>query len=652
MSSSGQARSGPSGAAGVRGAQQQAREQQQRKPEQQQQQQKAEEQQQQLATRAKDFADPKDDCKGDASWMAPFFGSPSSLRLALHVFAERSGGGHSVMDCRLFGRNKVETCKWNGWGYCDTYVSMSSASMIRLHGSRYSLCGVDMGHWHEFMESIPGIEFAFSSPAQDTLVIPPQRVYNEAFIKELQQLAPEIEVANSEKERLFHGHGHTCNEIFELRYGTVARLPDVVLYPKEHKDVEAIVECASRHNVCLIPFGGGTSVTLGVAVPVSESRMVATVSLAFMQRILFLDKDALLMWVEAGAVGASLEERLRRHGVTLGHEPDSMEFSTVGGWVATRASGMKKNRYGNIEDMVVDVVVVTSKGSLNQQQSAPRVSSGPSLQQLMLGSEGTLGIITQVLLKVKLLPEPASIRLMDKTQTQCGSLFRVSPPGGPPLKELLADRLKKFYLNKIKGWKEEDLCGCTLVFEGTTEEVNTQRSNIYKAAKLYGALPAGSSNGERGYQMTFLIAYLRDFIMEHHWIVESFEASMAWPVVLVCYQRVKDRIKSDCSRLGIKYPPLVMVRLTQVYDGGAVLYFYFGFNWAGLREPIKVFSEVEHNARQVILDCKGSISHHHGVGKLRKEFMAKAVGKTGMELLRATKGAVDPQNIFGNGNMI
>ena len=99
------------------------------------------------------------------------------------------------------------------------------------------------------------------------------------------------------------------------------------------------MKLAVKHNICLIPFGGGTSVTLGVAVPEEEERMVVTVSLAFMQKILFLDRDALLLWVEAGAVGVSLEERLKKYGVTLGHEPDSMEFSTVGGWVATRASG-------------------------------------------------------------------------------------------------------------------------------------------------------------------------------------------------------------------------------------------------------------------------------------------------------------------------
>lgn len=618
--------------------------------------------------------------KEDGKWRASFSGSPAALRLGRHLFKESETSGNVISDTRLFGRNRVDLCKWNGWGYTDTYVALSNSTMIRLQGSRYTLSGVDMCHWHEFMQTIPGIEFTFTSPAQTTLVVPAQRKYNVRFIDDIRREAPEVEIASCPKERLFHGHGHTCQEIFHLRFGSLSRLPDVVLYPKGHNDVQVIVNCAAKHNVCLIPFGGGTSVTLGLTVPEKEERMVATVSLGFMQKILHLDRDALLVSVEAGAVGGILESQLRRLGVTLGHEPDSLEFSTVGGWVATRASGMKKNMYGNIEDLVVNVVVVTSQGTFNQRTSAPRVSCGPSLQQLILGSEGTLGIITQVLLSVRLAPEckvygclafptfeagvhfmrevalrkiqPASVRLLDRTQTQCGSLFMTSPPGGPSVKELLVNKLKHFYLNKVKGWREEDLCGCTLLFEGTAAEVATQQQRIYQLAKMYGGLPAGSKNGERGYQMTFMIAYLRDFIMEHHWIFESFEASMAWPVVIICCERVKQNIHKDCKRLGIKYPPIIMVRLTQVYDGGAVLYFYFGFNWAGLADPVKIYGEVEHNAREVILKCGGAISHHHGVGKLRKEFMAKAVGETGIKMLQTAKNALDPQNIFGNGNLI
>ncbi|KAL8270540.1 hypothetical protein Esti_005511 [Eimeria stiedai] len=555
--------------------------------------------------------------------------SPSSLRLPLHLppdaFATLRLPAHEI----LHGRNRAVACKANGWGFKDTYIRFLDSATITLTGNRYSLCGHRMQHWHDFTDSVEGLNFHDKSLAKEEIIISPQRCINRRFLADLLEQAPDVEASEEGLERLYYGHGHTCGEIFALRHGQIERLPDVVLYPKCHKDVEVIVKCASQHGVCLIPFGGGTSVTLGLAVPEDEERMVATVSLSFMQKILSLDRDALLLLVEAGAVGAVLEDQLKRLGVTLGHEPDSLEFSTVGGWVATRASGMKKNAYGNIEDIVIDVVMVTPQGTINQRLAAPRVSSGPSVQHLILGSEGTLGIITQVLFKVKPIPEtktygclafptfevglafmrhvalnniqPASIRLMDKKQTRCGSVFRITPPGGPPLKEALADSVKKFYLNRVKGWREEDLCACTLLFEGAAEDVAFQQRNIYKAAKLFGALPAGSKNGERGYQMTFMIAYIRDFVMDHQWIFESFEAALPWPVVLKCKNMVEDYIKTECKRIGIRYSPLIMVRLTQVYDAGAVLYFYFGFNRAGMGRPIEAYKHVEDGAREASL---------------------------------------------------
>lgn len=605
--------------------------------------------------------------------------SPSSLRLPLRFPPESFSALRLPAQEIHHGRNRAAVCKANGWGFKDTYIYFIDKTTLTVTGNRYPLCGKRLQHWQRFTNSIEGLDLEAKSLPKEEIIISPQRLIKKEFLHDLLSRAPGVEVSEDGLERLYHGHGHTCAEIFALRHGQLERLPDVVLFPKCHEDVEAIVSCAVQHGVCLIPFGGGTSVTLGLAVPEEEQRMVATVSLSYMQKIISLDRDALLLTVEAGAVGAVLEEQLRRLGVTLGHEPDSLEFSTVGGWVATRASGMKKNAYGNIEDLLIDAVMVTPQGTLNQRLAAPRVSSGPSVQQLVLGSEGTLGIITKVVLKVKLLPEekiygclvfpnfevgvafmrhvalnrlqPASIRLMDKRQTQCGALFRAVPPGGLGLRDALEDGIKHFYLNRIKGWHEDDLCACTLLFEGSSEEVALQQRNLYKAAKRFGGLPAGAKNGQRGYQMTFLIAYVRDFIMDHYWVFESFEASIAWPLVLKCRNSVHNYITEECKRRGIKHPPLVMTRLTQVYDTGAVLYFYFGFNWKGIDSPMKVYKQIEDGARNVIMALGGSISHHHGVGKLRREFLPNAVGETSVTVLRGVKTCLDPKNIFGCRNL-
>ena len=164
---------------------------------------------------------------------------------------------------------------------------------------------------------------------------------------------------------------------------------------------------ACEHGVCLIPFGGGTSVTEALLCPDDEPRPIVSVDMRRMNTIKWVDVDSMLACVEAGAVGVHLDEDLASRGLCLGHEPDSREFSTMGGWVATRASGMKKNTYGNIEDVVVNVKVVTpGAGTLEQAAvGAPRRSTGPDLVQMIIGSEGMLGIVTEVVVRLQPLPE-------------------------------------------------------------------------------------------------------------------------------------------------------------------------------------------------------------------------------------------------------
>lgn len=252
-----------------------------------------------------------------------------------------------------------------------------------------------------------------------------------------------------------------------------------------------------------------------------------------MNRMLWLDKQNMVVCFESGIFGQDLERELRQLGLTVGHEPDSYEFSTLGGWVATRASGMKKNVYGNIEDLVVRVKMVTCKGVLERNCSAPRVSIGPDFNQIIMGSEGTLGVVTEVVLKVRKLPavklygslifpmfgngvkclreiaehrlQPASIRLIDNDQF----IFGQSLKPEPGFFHGIIDGLKRTYVTKIKGFDVKKMCVATLVFEGDEENVKRQEKQINQIAKKYGGLPAGATNGERGYLLTFVIAYIR-----------------------------------------------------------------------------------------------------------------------------------------------
>ncbi|GFG39261.1 hypothetical protein Cfor_04943, partial [Coptotermes formosanus] len=491
------------------------------------------------------------------------------------------------------------------------------------------------------------------------------------FLDELRRL--QISVSVDGVDRLIRSHGHTLHDIFVLREGTFERIPDVVAWPDCHDAVVKLVQLAQKHDVVIIPFGGGTSVSGAVSCPPEESRTILALDTS-QNRILWLDQENLVACCECGIVGQDLERELRQQGFTSGHEPDSYEFSSLGGWVATRASGMKKNVYGNIEDLLVHVRMVTPTGVLEKSCQVPRMSCGPDFNHIILGSEGTLGVITEVIIKVRPLPQckkygsivfpnfesglqsmreiakqrcqPASIRLMDNEQFQFGQTLRPVPG----YFGLLLEGLKKIYITKIKGFDVNQMCVTTLVFEGDAKEVELQEKRIYEIAAKYGGIPAGEKNGERGYTLTFVIAYIRDLALEYDIVAESFETSVAWDRTLSLCCNVKHRLKKECEAAGIKHY-LIMCRVTQTYDVGSCVYFYFAFKWNGVGNPLATYEHLEHLARDEILASGGSLSHHHGIGKLRSRWFPSQVSKLGVELYQATKRQLDPKNIFGNGNI-
>uniref|UniRef100_A0A7N5ZWW6 Alkylglycerone-phosphate synthase n=1 Tax=Anabas testudineus TaxID=64144 RepID=A0A7N5ZWW6_ANATE len=549
---------------------------------------------------------------------------------------------------RTVPRRRQEIMKWNGWGYSDSRFLFNKKGQAEFTGKRYRLSGMIIPGLKDWMESTFGASLQHKIPATPILnssaVQPP--TLNDAFVDELKSTG--IPFSHDAEDRVFRAHGHCLHEIFALREGKFGRVPDMVVWPSCHNDVVKIVELACKHNVCLIPYGGGTSVSSALECPPEETRSIVSLDTSQMNRILWIDEKNLTAHVEAGIVGQDLERLLNESGYCTGHEPDSMEFSSLGGWVATRASGMKKNIYGNIEDLVVHVKMVTPQGVIEKSCQCPRMSTGPDIHHFIMGSEGTLGVVTEVTVKIRPMPEyqkygsvvfpnfeqgVACLRLLFKNFTghalkpQVSSIFTS-----------FLDGLKKFYITKFKGFDPNRLCVATLLFEGDREKVLQHEKQVYNIAAKFGGLAAGEDNGQRGYMLTFVIAYLRDLGMDYYVIGESFETSVPW-----------DRMFLE--ELGIS---LVKshTAVTQTYDVGACVYFYFAFNYKGLSDPIHVYDEVEHAAREEILANGGSLSHHHGVGKLRKKWMSQTVSNVGMGMLKSVKDYVDPNNIFGNRNLL
>lgn len=243
--------------------------------------------------------------------------------------------------------------------------------------------------------------------------------------------------------------------------------------------------------------------------------------------------------------------------------------------------------------------------------------------------------------------QPTSIRLMDNEQFQFGQMLRPESSWSG----LILQGLKQAYITRIKRFKWDQICVATLLFEGSsTAEVAAQEQKIYNIAKQYNGIPAGETNGERGYLLTFVIAYIRDLGLEYYVLAESFETSVSWNRALPLCRNVKSRVIRECYSRGVEQY-FISCRVTQTYDAGCCVYFYMAFNYKNLPNPIETYETIEHVAREEILANGGSLSHHHGIGKLRSCFYADAVGKVGVSLYRAAKAHLDPHNIFAAGNL-
>lgn len=237
---------------------------------------------------------------------------------------------------------------------------------------------------------------------------------------------------------------------------------------------------------------------------------------------------------------------------------------------------------------------------------------------------------------------------MDNEQFQMGQTLRPQTGWGG----MMLQGLKQMYITRIKRFRWDQICVATLLMEGdVATDVAIQERKIYKIANKYGGIPAGETNGERGYMLTFVIAYIRDLALDFSVLGESFETSVSWNRAVSLCRNVKSCVARDCYARGIrKY--FVSCRVTQTYDAGCCIYFYMAFNCTGIENSVEIFEAIEHAAREEILASGGSLSHHHGVGKLRASFYPEAVGEVGVSLYQATKAHLDPHNIFAAGNLV
>ena len=568
-----------------------------------------------------------------------------------------------------------ETDKYpHKWGYADTQFEFDDPRSVKVTGNRYPISGFRMPHLVPFVEEMLGFSIRPEDMVEgnQTHNIPTPHIEDNFFQAVETQFKPE-QFSINEKDRLIHSHGQlSVGEIYRILYGaSLERVVDLVFFPESEEDVKEIIKLANKHNVCLIPYGGGTNVSGALAIPTEEERMVVSVDMQRMNRILWIDKENFQACIEAGIRGKQLEKLLSEEGYTSGHDPDSIEFSTLGGWIATNASGMKKNKYGNIEDIVIEATLVTPTGNIETKCITPRSSTGIRPQVFLFGSEGNLGIITKAIIKIHLEPEvrkfgslvfpnfeygvrflkdlrqngtlPASIRLVNNNEFRFGQALKPNPTFW---KRITGDFLK-FFLFRLKGFQPLEMVACTALTEGTTEEVNQQEKNLIRIAKKHQGISGGASNGKRGYSLAFGIAYIRDFFGQFNILGETFETSVPWNKVLQVCQSVKQELEEQAKNYHIPGDPYLSYRVTQTYHTGVCIYFTMAFYTKGLEDPDKIYHQIEHRLRQVILDNGGSLSHHHGIGKIRQDFLPQVHTGNSFQVLHQSKKAMDPNNVFG-----
>jgi alkyldihydroxyacetonephosphate synthase len=305
----------------------------------------------------------------------------------------------------------------------------------------------------------------------------------------------------------------------------------------------------------------------------------------------------------------------------------------------------------------------------------PRDSAGLDLRRAMFGSEGTLGIVTQAVVKLYDVPAvqqygsvifptfedgvaflyeltqrdvlPVSVRLVDNIQFQLSQALKPEKSGLGAWKS----QAEKLFVTRIKGFDPDRMVACTMVYEGSQEEVARQQKEVLALASQHRGMNGGPQNGERGYQLTFGIAYIRDFVMNHYLLAESFETSVPWSRVLELVDRVKRRVVREHAARKLPGRPLITARVTQMYATGVAVYFYFAYSFKGVDDPSGTYSAIEAAAREEIMAAGGSISHHHGVGALRRRFLPKVMSEAALGLRADTQRAFDPTGVLtANGN--
>ncbi|NOR78660.1 MAG: FAD-binding protein [Methanophagales archaeon] len=456
------------------------------------------------------------------------------------------------------------------------------------------------------------------------------------FVEKVKHIVGEENVSERECDLISYSLDYWLYGIFLSQHGELPSLPCAVISPRTHEEIQGILKYANEYKVNITPFGGGSGV-LGGTIPMEGS---AILNLQRMNKFISLDEMSLVAEFEAGIIGANLERELNHRGYSMGNIPQSLYCSTLGGWIATRAVGQFSTKYGKIEDMVLGMEVVLPDGNLLNIKPVPRRSTGPSLKDLFLGAEGTLGIVTKAVVSVHPLPEVTVKQSFNlaSVEVACDVVRRILRGDAKPAV------VRIFDVAESERYFEETENKVTVIFisEGEPDFVALESSVIEKIAEESGGESLGEDRVNIWLEKRFDIG-AAPILMQRGGIVDTIEVVSLFKDAARLYDDMISAMKAVEGAISVSG------HFSHFYREGACLYITFvGFP----KDPMRYYKDTWTAAMEATLRNDGSISHHHGIGYWRIQFMQQELGASGVELLQRIKFALDPNGILNRGKLV
>jgi alkyldihydroxyacetonephosphate synthase len=557
---------------------------------------------------------------------------------------------------RRVGPPSVKQQKWWGWGSEGTEFSF--ADKPKFAPFVMDKIGVDVTKPAPRVADLSSFDIA-ASQLSDGL--------REALVSAL----GEANVVTDDEYRVIHAFGRGVRDLVRVRRGQFGRLPDVVVYPGSEEDVVAIVAAAVEHDAVVIPYGGGSNIVGALEAVPTETRQVVSIDMGRMNKVLEIDGSSGLARIQAGVLGPDMEVQLNAKGWTMGHFPDSFMWSTLGGWIATRSTGMQSDKYGDIADITRGLRMVMD-GQVLVLRPLPSSSSGPSVREMVLGSEGRLGIITEAWVNVHRLPPvreiqayffpnydaglqamqwlsesdaaPSITRVMDADETA----FSMANGKKSSRISHLMNRAVQEVMTR-KGWDLTQIALGFVGYEGTAVHVRYEKSLVSKIVSRAGGMSVGKGPGALYDQKKYDVPFIRDFLLDRGIPADVSETSTPWSRLKEMHDTTVAAGYRAMEEAGVQ--GFIMCHLSHSYHSGACQYFTFALNDSSERN-MESYDLVKRAIQQSFMDHGGTVSHHHGVGEEHSPWLDQDISPAGVFIQRKLFDGVDPDHRFNPGKIL